>query len=424
MLALILLVVATRNNQPFARPQPAMRAATEADGANGANGAGAIPDWRRELLHTLEGIQYLPRRLADGWRTRTAIGRAELALVVFLLLAFALSGHAAAVPANIFIPAIAVDLLHLMGDAAWLGGLFYIAVVFIPSLAKLPLRQRARVLALGLPAFGALAIVCATVLAATGSLNATIRMSSIAQFFTTAYGRTLAIKIELFLIIVAISAYHAFWLRPRLSRTLLSSATMATDTGERIEAGSAPEMTTEGALVKASGVSGPRGASPSAASRGILLPDALALEAMDGNAPPRKRAFGDGRGGGELAKLVSQLEGWLRREALLGAGVLICVALLAAYAGTLAAPVGGGSSSTSGASGPYISAPQQAGPYTVQLKVTPATFGANTFVVTVKDAQGNPVTGAAVLVQTTDARHGHGHPECQPHPVERHAGQL
>jgi copper transport protein len=47
-----------------------------------------------------------------------------------------------------------------------------------------------------------------------------------------------------------------------------------------------------------------------------------------------------------------------------------------------------------------VSQPQQAGAYTISLKVAPATFGVNTFTVTVKDAQGRPVNGATALVQT------------------------
>jgi hypothetical protein len=38
----------------------------------------------------------------------------------------------------------------------------------------------------------------------------------------------------------------------------------------------------------------------------------------------------------------------------------------------------------------------------VTLKVTPDSFGANTFTVTVTDAQGHPVQGAAVLAEITD----------------------
>ena len=53
----------------------------------------------------------------------------------------------------------AVDLFHLTCNAAWVGGLFYISLVFVPALAGLDVRTRARVLALGLPEFGAVAIL-------------------------------------------------------------------------------------------------------------------------------------------------------------------------------------------------------------------------------------------------------------------------
>src|SRR5689334_18136320 len=45
-------------------------------------------------------------------------------------------------------------------------------------------------------------------------------MTSFDQLVTTAYGRTLVIKILLFLLMAGISAYHAFFLRPRLASAL------------------------------------------------------------------------------------------------------------------------------------------------------------------------------------------------------------
>jgi putative copper export protein/methionine-rich copper-binding protein CopC len=385
--ALILLVVAEQNGWSWTR------ATARAAAANGkvpaaAIEAEAIPDWRRELLGTLRDIRHLPGQLVAGWRHRSSVGRAELVLAVLLLLAFALSGHAASVPTNIFFPAIAVDVLHLLGDAAWLGGLFYIGVVLVPAIASLPLRRRARFLALGLPQFGALAILSAVVLAATGSVNATIRMTSFAQLITTAYGRTLAIKIELFLVMVAISAYHAFWLRPRLAQALVATP----------ETQAAAETTpeTESALV---GTVGAAGATHAPAQEPIPpadgVPRGTGGARTDADIPRPGRADADVRG------LAVRLEGWLRREAIIGVAVLLCVALLGAYAGTLAAAPAGPPPSTSGAGGPFVSQPQRAGAYSVVLKVTPATFGPNTFTALVTDAQGRPLTGATVLAQTT-----------------------
>lgn len=386
--ALVVLVFASHNGWSWTRA--GATASSEPRSASEPETTGeAIADWRRELIGTLRGIRYLPARLAAGWRHRSAIGRLESALAVLLLLAFALSGHAAAVPANIFFPAIAVDLLHLMGAAAWLGGLFYIGLVLVPAIATLPLRRRARVLALGLPHFGALAIVSAGMLAATGSLNATIRLSSLAQLVTTAYGRTLAIKIELFLVMAAISTYHAFFLRPRLAQALAATPTEA-----------ASETATESALVAATGKAhAPGSAIPTTAAtgRGHGSGDqpsgGLSAHSGDRHDNPDQRPIG---------ALAVRLEGWLRREAIIGVAVLLCVALLGAYAGTLAPALADPATSISGpGSGSFVSQPQQAGAYSVVLKVTPATFGPNTFVATVTDAQGNPVKGATVLVQTT-----------------------
>jgi hypothetical protein len=101
-----------------------------------------------------------------------------------------------------------------------------------------------------------------------------------------------------------------------------------------------------------------------------------------------------------VRKLAGRLEDWLRREAFIGLGVLLCAALLAAFAGSLATaptPIAG---ATSGAYvNTAITTPN--GDYAVTLKVAPAKFGANTFLATVKDKSGKPVESASVLLQTT-----------------------
>jgi copper transport protein len=168
------------------RGWPSARAAKNDIPAEKALPVDAIPDWRRELVATLRGIGKLPGRLVTGWRARSWFGSIELLLATLLILAFALSGHAAAVSADRFAFAFSVDLLHLLANCAWLGGLFYISFVFVPALASLTPRGRARSLAHGLPEFGAVAIVSAVLLAATGSLNATVRMTSFGQLVTTA----------------------------------------------------------------------------------------------------------------------------------------------------------------------------------------------------------------------------------------------
>jgi len=107
------------------------------------------------------------------------------------------------------------------------------------------------------------------------------------------------------------------------------------------------------------------------------------------------------------------MEDWLRREALLGVGVLLCVALLTLFAGTLAptqaaSPAGGGGAfkQTRTASG-----------YAITLAVNPARFGSNTFTVTLASAQGTPVAGASALLQTQDTDMDMGTQSVQLQPV-------
>jgi copper transport protein len=362
--ALVLTVLATRRGLPLGRQQVVGRAGETAYDED------AISGWGHELLLTLRRIPQLPGRLIAGLRARTLLGGAVLALAGALIVAFALSGHAAAVPSNELAYALAVDLFHLVCNAAWVGGLLYISLIFVPALAHLDLRTRARVLALGLPEFGAVAILSAFLLAATGTLNTTIHMTSIDQFLTTAYGRTLFVKIELFLLMVGISAWHAFRVRPQLAQALAKQDAMAS-----VGSGSpvAITITANGATRVETGM------------------------AWHGN--------GDGNGGkgGErvVRELVVKLEDWLRREAMLGAAVLLCAALLGAFAGTLAAaPVAGGTTTTT-PSGPFLQT-QQAGNYAITLNIVPAKFGDNTFTVTLKDNTGQPVTDAIVTVTTND----------------------
>ena len=361
--ALILTLAAINRGLPLGREASGATLPTTADDD------GAIAGWGHELLLTLRRIPQLPGRLVAGLRARTLTGAALVLLAGALIVAFALSGHAAAVPNNELAYALAVDLLHLVCNAAWVGGLLYISLIFVPALARLDVRSRARVLALGLPEFGAVAILSAFLLALTGSLNTTIHLSSIQQFLTTAYGRTLFVKIELFLLMVGISAWHAFRVRPQLAQMLAEQDARA----------------------------GSPVAVPVAATHDYSGSNGYAAAQGKGN-NSGNGANGSNGGNTPLREMAVKLEDWLRREAMLGAAVLLCAALLGAFAGTLAAAPSGATPTT--ASGPFLQT-LQAGDYAVTLNVVPAKFGTNTFTVTVKDSKGQPVENA-IVVLTTD----------------------
>lgn len=267
------------------------------------------PVARHARLTVLRHLLYLPMQLVQGWHRRSWSGKAELFLAALLLVAFALSGHLAAVPASEFGYALSVDLLHLLTEAAWVGGLFYISVVLVPAMGHLSNRQHAHVLVHGLPRFSVVALVSFLVLATTGSLNTTIRLTSLQQLLTTPYGWVLTVKIEFFLLMALISAYHAFVLRPRLAHAL-SGYTNTTRGREQAPATVGRTHVQERGAVQ------------------IESSTPLGSEEQDEELLPAR-----------AQRLVQGIESWTRREALLGMAVLLCVAFLSALAGSLAPPI-------------------------------------------------------------------------------------
>ncbi len=355
--------------------------ATQPRSPRGEEALVAAPTWTRELRAVFRQVPSLPRRLLRGWLALPITGQIEVALGALLLFAFAMSGHAAATPPSERAYAVTVDLLHLLFNAAWLGGLLYISVILVPAAKVLPDSARALSLARGVPAFSALAIVSAIFLALTGSLSATVRLTSAAQLITTAYGRTLTVKVEIFLVMAAISAYHAFNLRPRLAHALAANVAA-------LDGASLPVS------VAAGGASEPPNPAVSASP---------ASAGEDSAAPLSQLAL----------HLAARMEDWLRREALLGGAVLLCVALLGAFAGTLATPTQAAPITITSA---FTQAHTISG-YSVRLDVAPAAFGSNTFTVTVTNPQGQPASGASVLLITQSLDMDMGQDSFQLQPV-------
>lgn len=267
--------------------------------------------WWKNALNGVYSMMHLPTSCIAGWRRLTWPGRLELGLGGVFLVAYAFSGHAAAVPDSTLGFAVSVDVLHLLGDVIWVGGLLYITTMIVPLLRRFDMRQRAHVLASGLPSFSVFAVLSVIILSLTGPLNATVHVTSWQQLATTLYGWTLIIKIELFLLMVAISLYHAGYLRPHLARELNR---LANDTG----------MEPEQIPIEAREV----------AAHAALRPLSTLLEARNEGTLPATQQYHEYISA-RAQRLTERLEGWLRREAMLGVAVLLCVALLGAFAGTL-----------------------------------------------------------------------------------------
>jgi copper transport protein len=335
------------------------------------------------LFHSRQGIFLLLRLILSGaglaclWtpRLRTALRTENLRRVlpvvgVLFALGFVYSGHGGSSaqwwgPIN--------DLLHLLANGIWVGGLLTLATVVLPALLQHGPQERLAYFARSIPAFSLPALVSVAFVALTGPLNADTRMTSFSQLWTTPYGIVLTIKIALFLIMVAVSYLHAFQVRPQL----------ATATGH---AAAAPPATSVGQWLQQHFLAVLAPLAPT--------PDGTALAAVVTNTLPRSAQ----PQAQQATKLSDQMTRLIRLEALFGVGVLFCAALLAPLAGTLTPTV---TTSTSyGVTGGSQTLTQTVDSLKVTLAITPGKFGSNQVTLTIKNPDGTPASGGTVFVLT------------------------
>ncbi len=117
--------------------------------------------------------------------------RIPATLAAFALLPLpTLAGHALD-PGRPRVLAAAIDLTHMTGVAAWLGGL---AVLAAHRSAPQGVVQR----------FSRLALVSVAVLGAAGIGSALIELTAVRQLWTTGYGQTILVKTSIFLVLIGI----------------------------------------------------------------------------------------------------------------------------------------------------------------------------------------------------------------------------
>jgi len=128
------------------------------------------------------------------------------------LATFPLSGHAAALPTREVL-AMAVDGLHLFGVATWIGGLFHLRLLLGP-LSKDPVT-----IATAVRRFSPFALASASLLIATGLINALQYIGSLTALLGTPYGLTLTAKLLLLIPLLTFGAINFLILRPALQHT-------------------------------------------------------------------------------------------------------------------------------------------------------------------------------------------------------------
>ena len=302
----------------------------------------------------------------------------NLFLGLVLFIAITMSGHAAAVSSNVLVYSIVIDWLHLVAAALWVGGMMYIATIYLPVLGKYSLVERTRSLLTVIPYFSPLAVAGVLLIAITGPFNATFRLSSWDQFLTTAYGRTLVVKILLVGGLLLTSAIHVGLLRPRLRKAYkkynyvtqrLRSQQMAAAASNRVVKLDGQQAFTSTTEIDYS-------------TKTIIQQVKLREE--------------------RLAKGTLRLMRILRWEPMLGVGVLVCVGLLNVFGGTLL-PTTAAQPQTGGQAKPFSTSIQTTdAKFTVTLNINPNRFGTNVFTVSVADTSTHaPTTNVGVSLYTT-----------------------
>ena len=170
----------------------------------------------------------LARRSATGW-SLAALGAIGLAV------SLSLSGHSAAAPRS---PALTMvlDALHVVAAGGWLGTLLALVVVGLPATLTLPAEQRGRAAAAMVNAFSPAALIFAGISLLTGLFAIGMHLGVPPAFLSTAYGRTLLVKLGAFVLVLALGAWNWRRVRPRLAEPGLPSHLRRTGTTELLVA--------------------------------------------------------------------------------------------------------------------------------------------------------------------------------------------
>lgn len=153
------------------------------------------------------------------WRPRRRPFAAIVVLVlaVLLPLPFSLLAHAAAQPEG-RATAIAADMVHLLGAAVWVGGIFVLLATLAPTLNALTGAGRQIVLGRALPRFSTLALIAWGAMGLTGLYAASLQVGNLRGLTATPYGQTLLLKLALLVPLLALAAFNLLVVTRRMRR--------------------------------------------------------------------------------------------------------------------------------------------------------------------------------------------------------------
>jgi putative copper export protein len=159
----------------------------------------------------------VPLALLAARRVRTSPGRWHLALAAGLLAsaATALTGHAVALPDQIWITTVA-HALHVAAAGLWIGTLALLLMSIRTAWAEPPGPARRRRVSDAVLRFSMLALAVVPVLVGSGIVAAFVHLGDVNRLWTSSWGRMLLIKVAVFLAAGACGAVNWQRIAPAL----------------------------------------------------------------------------------------------------------------------------------------------------------------------------------------------------------------
>jgi putative copper export protein len=155
--------------------------------------------WSVEVLLALLGVSgFLVARAAQTASSEAQAAAETVCTLAVVALAFtpAFTGHAGSHQPIVL--SVGADGIHVLAAGTWLGTL---AVLFATATWS---REGGAALLERVRRFSPLALTAAPVVAITGLVSAWLRLTHLSDLWLTAYGRTLALKVALFLGVLAL----------------------------------------------------------------------------------------------------------------------------------------------------------------------------------------------------------------------------
>jgi copper transport protein len=307
----------------------------------------------------------------------------NLVLGLALLTAETISGHAVATSDTILTYSVMANWLHLLAASLWVGGMFYLSVVYLPALKGKSLIQCTQALLRTLSSFSPLAITGVVIMAITGPFNATVHLTSLNQLITTLYGRTLLIKVGCVGALLVTSAIHVRLLRPRLKKTFQAYQAATSEAVHDVRVSKDTEEIADTQDTQ----------------------DLKGLEKAEYSTSQDIHQLEK-----DVARQTKRLTRVLRWEPMLGVIVLICTGLMNVFGGTLQ-PVTASQNSgvipqiqvspTKPEKAYKTTAPTTDLRFMLILTITPDSPGTNVFTIQVLDGYGQQVINVSVSLSLT-----------------------